>query len=495
MPQFYRTEPYVPQPINPLESVGQALGVRHMLNRQREEERAIQERDALRQLAMETGGDLDQMVKLGAQKGISPDTLVKLQGVATERAAKLRAAKKDELEMWDKQNEIAGTTALALLDVPPEQRSQFWQTLRPQLSKHLPPEMLPEELPDEGTLKFIAATSAKTREELRKAAAEKRAEETHAEELRGKRAESDLKVSEAAAAKEFGGLNPQMADAKYRFLQQRLAMGQPVKPEDQAFLKAYEKQKTIVTEKAASLRPVININSGADGGFSQAALDQAAQLYATTGQMPALGFGKAGAQLRIAIANRAAELYPGADLASNKAGFASGQATLTQVMKMKNAVEAYEKTASRNLDIFLSAAKQIPDTGVPWLNQPLRSVSVGALGSKDVAAFNAARQVALTEISRVVNNPNLTGVLSDSAREEIMSLNPANATFSQIKRVVEVLKQDMKNRHDSLVEQERSLREQLKGAQGGAAGPKVGDKKTFPNGSVGVWDGQGWVKQ
>jgi hypothetical protein len=45
------------------------------------------------------------------------------------------------------------------------------------------------------------------------------------------------------------------------------------------------------------------------------------------------------------------------------------------------------------------------------------------------------------------------------------------------------------------------MRQRAAGAAGGAVpdsgsgGQKVGDQKKFANGSVGVWDGQGWVKQ
>jgi hypothetical protein len=210
-----------------------------------------------------------------------------------------------------------------------------------------------------------------------------------------------------------------------------------------------------------TVAPGVNVTvaGGSAGDFSDAALDQAAELYATSGQMPSLGMGKASSALRVKIANRAAELHPLNNLAGNKAGFAADQASLKVVQKSLDSVTAFENTASKNLDQFLTTAAKVPDTGVPWLNQPIRSVNASGLGSADQAAFNAARQVALTEISKVVNNPNLTGTLSDSARKEVMELNPESATFAQIKKVAQVLKTDMANRRTALTSQ----RDEIKG--------------------------------
>jgi hypothetical protein len=186
----------------------------------------------------------------------------------------------------------------------------------------------------------------------------------------------------------------------------------------------------------------------------------AANLYAQTGQLPA-GFSRA-PQVTSQVINKAATANP--DIASNKAAYKANTSALNKVVGMRNAVEAYEKTASKNLDLFIEQAKNVPDTGIPILNAPTRALAE-QMGSEKVSAYNTARQVALTEIARVVNNPNLTGVLSDSARKEIESFNPNSATLGQTLRIAQVLRQDMKNRHDSLVEQEKSIRNDLNGGK------------------------------
>jgi hypothetical protein len=171
--------------------------------------------------------------------------------------------------------------------------------------------------------------------------------------------------------------------------------------------------------------------------------------------------------VRTRIINRAAELYPNLDVASNRADYDANKASLTALQKSRDSIVAFENTAKKNLDIFLSQARRIVDTGSPWINQPLRSVNRAGLGSADQLAFDAARRVAVNEIAKVTSNPNLTGQLSDSARHEVESFIPENATLEQIFRVADVLKRDMENRKISLDEQIRGIRERLGERPGG----------------------------
>ncbi len=183
------------------------------------------------------------------------------------------------------------------------------------------------------------------------------------------------------------------------------------------------------------------------------ALDMAAKRYLATGELPSMGMGSAGAAARVAVMNAAAKIDPTASLAANKATYKADTTNLSNLQRTEGTLSAFENTAGKNLDQFLSLADKIPDTGVPWLNQPIRSVNAKGLGSADQAAFNAARDVALREIARVTNDPKLAGVLSDTARREVSGLSPADATFAQIQAVAKVLKQDMANVHAGINEQ------------------------------------------
>lgn len=180
--------------------------------------------------------------------------------------------------------------------------------------------------------------------------------------------------------------------------------------------------------------------------LTERGLDIAANNYAATGQLPPMGMGKVGAAIRSRIINRAAELHPELDLASARADYAANKVSLSALQKQRDALTAFEQTAGKNIDIFLQAAGKVVDTGSPLANKVLRTIASDAFGSPDVAAFDAARRVAVNEIAKIVSNPTLAGQLSDSARREVESFNPSSATLKQSVNVMRLLKRDMENR-------------------------------------------------
>lgn len=219
-------------------------------------------------------------------------------------------------------------------------------------------------------------------------------------------------------------------------------------------------------EKTALIRANKPPASGGAAGPAKStmhdeAINQAADRYFETGVLPSLGMGNAAAADKRAIMDRASERHPGGSLSYNTAAFAANKNTLTKLQNQSSAIAAFENTASKNLKQFEDLAAKVPDTGVPWLNTPVRLLNQQLVGSANMAAVNAARQVALTEISRVVSNPNLTGALSDSAREEVLGLVPQNATLKQIQRVANVLRTDMQNRRQSIDEQKSDIEKRL----------------------------------
>lgn len=210
---------------------------------------------------------------------------------------------------------------------------------------------------------------------------------------------------------------------------------------------------------------------GAAPALSPDAIKLTARQFAMTGQLPPMGMGKTGAKVRTDIINAAADEYKGLDLPTQIAAFNANKQSLKTLQGTADKVTAFESTAGKNLDQFLALADKIPDTGIPWLNTPIRSLNVSTMGSENQAAANAARDVALREIARVTNDPNLAGVLSDSARHEVSQLVPANATFAQIKAVAKVLKQDMANVHGSLNDQIVAVQQRIATPPGGTAAP------------------------
>lgn len=218
------------------------------------------------------------------------------------------------------------------------------------------------------------------------------------------------------------------------------------------------------TMDANRKKPTINVNN--TGQLTDAGLDAAASSFAKTGIMPALGMGNS--NMRAQIINRAAEMTPKLDIASNKADFEANKKSLDQATKLSDALKSFESTATKNMGILETSAKKVVDSGSPWINKPLRSIDESALGNTDLPIFRAARQIVVNEVAKLTNNPSLTGQLSDSARHEIESLMPADMTLKQLMALLPVLKQDMANRTSSVDKQVQAIRDRIKGNSGEA---------------------------
>jgi hypothetical protein len=277
-------------------------------------------------------------------------------------------------------------------------------------------------------------------------------------------------------------MSPGMMESKYVVIQQRQAQGQPISPEDQAFSKGYEKFKTLV--------PQFNI-AMQNGLLKNSAMEMAAENYFQTGQMPN---GMRSPAMSAAIINKAAELHPDAtkDLAGNRVAFKANQSSLESIQKNFDQVTAFENTAGKNLDTFLGVAQKVIDSGSPLVNAPLREAVSKLAGSPDQAAFEAARTTALTEIAKVLNSSNASGVLSDSARSEVGQLIGPNASLRQIVSAANILKQDMGNRHEAYQYQINDIKGRLGGAGAQTTGAgTLTAKPVAPSGKTVVYDPSG----
>ena len=272
-------------------------------------------------------------------------------------------------------------------------------------------------------------------------------------------------------------------------LEKRLAYGQEKQLHQDRLLQQSQQFREGQAAQDRQLRMTLAAMKGAgkpgDQPMGDDTLEMLAHQYARTGTLPPLGMGQAAVGHRMAIFKKASELYPGLDVAGQMASYGADKGSLAGVTKMSDAVEAYERTAGRNLDLMLGSVQKIIDTGSPILNKPLRAIDEKLLGSTDMAAYKAARQVAITEIARVVNNPNLVGILSDSARKEIEDFNPLDATVGQAFAVAKMLRQDMKNRLGSLREQKGIIKGRISTRPGEQepdlpAAPSAGGRFTHP---------------
>jgi hypothetical protein len=166
--------------------------------------------------------------------------------------------------------------------------------------------------------------------------------------------------------------------------------------------------------------------------------------------------------------------------------FKANRAALLDITKRESQVATMEKTAGRNLDVFLQQAQKVADSGIVPANKVFRGAAK-VFGDPGMAAFEAARVTAFTEISRVLSG-SMSAVLSDSARKEAETILRGDYTLPQLMRVAQTLRTDMKNRMDSFAEQKKSLAQSMGGGnqqpqQGGSGGRGAGQQpKTDPLG-------------
>jgi hypothetical protein len=258
-------------------------------------------------------------------------------------------------------------------------------------------------------------------------------------------------------------------------------------------------------EPARCSRWLFGAGRGVAAGFTQNARDMLAQQGLVERATPAACPARAGAAMSMDVANRMAEMggENTPDLAGNKAGYGADTNSLKKLQGQADAIDAFEKTALQNLDQFLTTAHSVVDTGSPLFNAPARRFMQSVAGDPKMAQFNAARQVAVQEISKVLGG-SLGGVVSDSARHEASGLLTPDASLAQIEAAAKILKQDMTNRKTAMQEQIATVRGRAGGHGGGTpptAPPPAGPGPSAPsgrprrtvNGETREWDGSKWV--
>src|SRR5207248_2453410 len=105
---------------------------------------------------------------------------------------------------------------------------------------------------------------------------------------------------------------------------------------------------TFASWKAKQSPAALTLNNMLGKAGEGSALDQAAERYSQTNELPA-GFARSPGTTA-AIIKRSAELHPDQNLSANKATFAADTAALKKVQTTFDQMNAFEGTALKNLD-------------------------------------------------------------------------------------------------------------------------------------------------
>lgn len=412
-----------------------------------------QDQIKLRDLYVKHGGDLDKVLQDAPTAGVSPQTIQQLQLHSIDAKTKTAELVAKQGANAVQQADLMQGAHDAVDKASADQKPAIYQQQLEQLKKMgIDTSQMPPQYPGDEPFKLVGAMVKGHKQQVADAFKER---EVQAQEMQAR-----ARMATAEKDKIPGVDQQELSDF----------IAHPPK--------GYRGTPTDFARWKATLAPVaqINVANAAGGGMSDAATDQAAERYHLTGQLPPGNRGVAGLAQNRKIMNRAAELFPGS-MTTDSAEYKANTESLKGLQKNLDAVSAFENTAIKNIDLLLEQGKKVIDSGSPWVNRPLRTVAQSGMGSADLAAFNAARQVAINEIAKVTSSPWLTGQLSDTARREVEAFIPANATLAQTMRVAQVLKQDMANRHQSYQEQIDSIKKRMPGKK-----PDEGSKKADPLG-------------
>jgi hypothetical protein len=222
------------------------------------------------------------------------------------------------------------------------------------------------------------------------------------------------------------------------------------------------------------------------GTMTPKAFDMYAIGVAKGGPPPPLGNGPIAAKLRIGIGNRAADYNvltgkfdtdanaPPPDLVAGRADIAADSGALNQLQKNLSAVGAFSYAAKANGQLLEESLSKLPDAGVTFLNKPYRALAT-AFGSEVTVPFNIVRTSLQTEYSRLINNPNLTGVLTNEARKEIEAGLSPDATIKQLRVALVTFGKESANRENGIKKEMGELRSHLRGGQSvQSGGPGTG---------------------
>lgn len=210
----------------------------------------------------------------------------------------------------------------------------------------------------------------------------------------------------------------------------------------------------------------------ANASLSPDAVDNAAENYRITGNLPPMGMG--GMAEKAKIMNRAAEQAKehGTSAEALSLGMMAGKANsaaLNQLTKQEQSVMAYEKTANMGADLALKLAGDVSTTGVPVVTGWIQAGQKAVEGDPAISKFHAANETFINEYAKIMSGSMGNTPISDAARAHAHSLLSTAMNPDQYAGVIGVLKQDMSYRKKGFVDQKAELMRSMNNA--GPAAP------------------------
>lgn len=391
-------------------------------------------------------GDIDKTLQEVAGK-VGADTYTALQQHAVDVKQKMSTLTADQLKNIATQNDNARGLIQPVIDAPAEKQAEMYAQSRvaalqnPQAYGITDPSQIPEQFPGADALKQQIAIHQGGKQQADEAlkAAEKRKNEAQAKldeaGIPGKQAEGQIKQAEAGMISQ-GGMNKEMADAKYLGLQTKAKSGFPIAPPDKAFMAAYEKQKTLNATTTFNLQ-----NAGATGGG---------------GKPSAIAQGIADGSIKWsdAVSPRTPMVVKAALLAevkSIKPDFKSSDFEVEKKVQEKftsgNAADQLTaiNIAREHMSTFKQTAAALDNGNFKLANQVGNWLGT-EFGSDKATNFNVARSAFAGEVGKAFAGANV-GV---SDRQELIDKINQSSSWSQLKGYADTADQLLAGKQKSL---------------------------------------------
>ena len=219
-------------------------------------------------------------------------------------------------------------------------------------------------------------------------------------------------------------------------------------------------QLTETTRHNKAMEPKAAGGAGAAGTtYDPETIKTAAMVVASdpTRMRDYASFGTAGQAARIEINNAITQLKKNtgmsdADFIKARTNARAAAASVQKMTAQQNGIQAFEGLAKANGQRLLDLFEKVDDTGVPVIEGITRAAKRSG-GNVDAAELQSVLTTYQTEVARILGNPNMTGVISDSARHEVQQMASGKMSVAQAKRVINRINVEMDLRNQFLGEQ------------------------------------------
>jgi len=130
--------------------------------------------------------------------------------------------------------------------------------------------------------------------------------------------------------------------------------------------------------------------------------------------------------------------------------FKANSVALTGVEKDISKIRPFLGMIDRNMEVVKELGNKLSLMDSKFANKTVNQLSQEFTNNPELSEYIAQVRIAVTESAKAINNPNLTGPLTDTARKEIETIADSNMPFESLVQVLQRFRMDGANRIEEL---------------------------------------------